>query len=461
MNIGPMTCKALGRFPVRSCAMKPFWFVLGFLLTVPSAGTGLCTESTLIGTQETGHYLFYNSSGNVVAQDTTLSNDENEKPFLRRRDWPDTFGYPLIPLAPNETLSLRIASYNIRAAFPSDRGSDCSHPFGWEARAHQVAEQINFYHPEVIGLQEDTHYQITQLESHLPSYQYIGVNRDDCAMFPDEAGSPLNPFGVTQYDGDCAKSKEHDALVRGGEFNSIWFRPNVLNLQSWGVFWLGLSTAVPGSHFLNSTCTLGEFNASCDVGRIVTWARFQLKSRPYEFYVFNTHVTSNPEGNRRTPDVLIRKMKDIAGSELSYALGDFSTAQFSELYNVYRSYLNDPDNPHPGEAQASRQWPVEADNDYRRGGRVVPPHGTFGPFVDSDSGVYDFIWGRHISVLSMLNDRLGNETDEERRRLRSDHRMVMATVELKNPPSSSSVITLTWSRWVAATILMASWLSTW
>ena len=281
----------------------------------------------------------------------------------------------------------------------------------------QVAEQINFYHPDIIGLQEDTYYQIEQLKLLLPSYHYIGVNRDDCEQTPDEASSPPNPFGVTRYDGDCAASKESDALVRGGEFNSIWFRPDTLDLQSWGVFWLGSSTAKPGSHFLNSTCTLGNFSPSCDVGRIVTWAHFRPQDLPYDFFVFNTHVTSNPEGNKKTPEALIRKIKDIAGNNLSYALGDFATAQFSGTYNEYQSYLNDPDNPHPNEPQALRQWPEEATSEFRRGGRVDPPHGTFGPFVDSESSVYDFIWGYHIKVLSMLNDRLRNTTLEERRRL--------------------------------------------
>lgn len=114
-----------------------------------------------------------------------------------------------------------------------------------------------------------------------------------------------------------------------------------------------------------------------------------------------------------------------------YAVGDFNALQFSETYNGYRSYLNDPDNPHPGEPQARREWPPEANNDFRRGGRIDPPHGNYGPFVDSESHVYNYIWGRHITVLSFLSDRLRNTTQEERRRLRSDHRMLLASVELE------------------------------
>jgi hypothetical protein len=419
----------------RSHPSNLLWPLITILTIIKSVnGTNLCTESSLVGTLESGHYEFYNDSfGNLTSQETTsnASTVSLEHSFLRNRKWPDTLDYLPLSLVPNITLELRIASYNIRAAFPEDRGSDCTHPFGWEARVDQVSEQINFYHPDIIGIQEDTHYQIKQLESYLPDYRYVGVNRDDCQTLPEEAGSPLNPFGVSQYQGDCAASKKPDALVRGGEFNSIWFRPDVVDLQSWGVFWLGSETAKQGSHFLNFTCKLGNFSDSCDVGRVVTWARFRPKDLPFDFFVFNTHVTSNSEGNKKTPETFIRKVQDIAGSKLSYALGDFATAQFSERYKIYQNYLNDPDNPHPNETQALRQWPPEANNDFRRGGRVDPPYGTGGPFVDTEGAVYDFIWGHHIKILSMLNDRLRNTTAEERRRVRSDHRMLLATVELK------------------------------
>jgi len=407
------------------------WLLLAILATImkSTSGISLCTEKTLVGTKETGHYEF------VLSQDALLNagreSKEFEHPLLRNRVWPDTLGFPPLPLKKNVTLDLRIASYNIRGAFPVDRGSDCADPFGWETRVDQIAEQITVYQPDIIGIQEDTHYQITQLKPYLPNYQYIGVNRDDCEESPEEAKSPVNPFGVTRYDGDCEASKKPGALVRGGEFNSIWFRPDVLKLQSWGVFWLGSSTAMPGSHFCHSTCKLGGFSPACDVGRIVTWAHFQSRDLPYDFFVFNTHVTSNVEGKKRTPGTLIRKMKEIAGRNLSYTLGDFGTAQFSQMYDHYNVFLNDPDNPHSGEPQALRQWPKEADNDFRRGGRVDPPYGTYGPFVYSESQVYDFIWGYHIKVLSILNDRLRNTTAEGRRRLRSDHRMLLATVELK------------------------------
>jgi hypothetical protein len=62
------------------------------------------------------------------------------------------------------------------------------------------------------------------------------------------------------------------------------------------------------------------------MGQIGTWACFHPKSLPFDFFLFNTHVTSNSEGNKKTPKMFIRKVKDIAGSKISYALGDFATA---------------------------------------------------------------------------------------------------------------------------------------
>jgi mRNA deadenylase 3'-5' endonuclease subunit Ccr4 len=58
------------------------------------------------------------------------------------------------------------------------------HPFGWEARVDQVSEQINFYHPDIIGIQEDNHYQIKLLKSYLPDYHYVGMNCDNCESLP-------------------------------------------------------------------------------------------------------------------------------------------------------------------------------------------------------------------------------------------------------------------------------------
>lgn len=265
----------------RSSMRNVFLFFLVILTMVKNVhGSGLCTESALVGTRETGHYVFLNTSGIGLEQEVLQAETKQSKHSSLR-----SHIEPLASLQPNETLKLRIGNFNVRAAFPGDRGGDCSHPFAWEHRVDQVAEQVNFYHPDVIGLQEDTHYQIKQLAPYLPSYRYVGVNRDDCEELPDEAKSPLNPFGITKYTGNCSASKEPSVLIHGGEFNSIWFDPQVLTrtLKSWGAFWLGASTAVPGSHFLDYTCTVGNFSSTCDVGRIATWAQFQTKARPHEF----------------------------------------------------------------------------------------------------------------------------------------------------------------------------------
>lgn len=56
----------------------------------------------------------------------------------------------------------------------------------------QVSEQINFYHPDIIGIQEDNHFQIKLLELYLPDYCYIGMNHDDCKSLPERRKQAVN-----------------------------------------------------------------------------------------------------------------------------------------------------------------------------------------------------------------------------------------------------------------------------
>ena len=69
--------------------------------------------------------------------------------------------------------TLKIISFNLRYDNPNDGVNS------WDKRKESVVELINFYNPEILGIQEGLHQQVQYLVKNLSNYEYIGVGRDD------------------------------------------------------------------------------------------------------------------------------------------------------------------------------------------------------------------------------------------------------------------------------------------
>ena len=69
--------------------------------------------------------------------------------------------------------SIKVMTYNIRLDTPQDSVNQ------WPKRTHKVYALVKKYDPDLIGLQEVLHHQLTDLLKNLPAYTYIGVGRDD------------------------------------------------------------------------------------------------------------------------------------------------------------------------------------------------------------------------------------------------------------------------------------------
>jgi hypothetical protein len=69
--------------------------------------------------------------------------------------------------------NLSVMTYNIRYDSPND-GLD-----QWDYRKKILTDQIRFYHPDVIGIQEGLLHQIEYIKDALKNYEYLGVGRDD------------------------------------------------------------------------------------------------------------------------------------------------------------------------------------------------------------------------------------------------------------------------------------------
>lgn len=68
--------------------------------------------------------------------------------------------------------TLRVMSYNIRYDNPDDRPD-------WRARRGPMTRQVNFFAPDILGVQEALMPMVEDLSRGLPDYAHYGVGRDD------------------------------------------------------------------------------------------------------------------------------------------------------------------------------------------------------------------------------------------------------------------------------------------
>src|SRR5690606_19532304 len=143
----------------------------------------------------------------------------------------------------------KVMSYNIKYANENDGQNS------WSLRKEFLTNQIKFYQPDILGLQEAVQLQIEHFSENLPEYAYTGVGRDD------------------------GKTK--------GEFSAIFYNKETYDILEDGTFWL--------------SPTPNEASVGWDaaLNRICTYALFKSKSTGEAFWVFNTHFDHVGEQARR------------------------------------------------------------------------------------------------------------------------------------------------------------------
>lgn len=183
-----------------------------------------------------------------------------------------------------------VGSYNIRCVVHSDeKAGDV-----WKVRYPKLCAQINFLEPDIFGTQEASDKQLKNLLSELPSYAVIGVGRDD------------------------GKKK--------GEHSAIFYNKEKFTLQDKGDFWISPTPEKP---------TMG-WDAACI--RICSWGKFQDKVTKTVLYFFNLHLDHvGIEARQKGCELVLRKIKEIAGDNYVVLTGDFNSDQNSEAYKVFSS----------------------------------------------------------------------------------------------------------------------------
>jgi len=69
--------------------------------------------------------------------------------------------------------NLKIMTYNIRLDNPSDGEN------AWPNRKDYFTDQIQFYSPDIFGVQEATPNQVVDIASALPNYNKFGIGREE------------------------------------------------------------------------------------------------------------------------------------------------------------------------------------------------------------------------------------------------------------------------------------------
>jgi endonuclease/exonuclease/phosphatase family metal-dependent hydrolase len=177
-----------------------------------------------------------------------------------------------------------VATYNLRFDNPRDTGNL------WVDRAPMVAALIQFHEFDIFGTQEALKNQLDDVSKSLPDFDRYGAGRDD--------------------------GKE------GGEHSAIFFRKTRFALLRKGDFWLSETPDKP---------TMGWDAVCCK--RICSWVYLQDKQTKKKFYVFNAHFDHQGKVARvESGKLIVRKVKEIAGTEPVLVMGDLNGNQQSEWY---------------------------------------------------------------------------------------------------------------------------------
>ena len=181
---------------------------------------------------------------------------------------------------------MTIATYNIRNDANSD---DAKNGNGWQQRLPEVCKLIRNNNFDIFGTQEGLYHQLRDIKEQLSGFDYIGVGRDDGRQ--------------------------------AGEYSAIFYKTDRFTLLDSGNFWLSANPSVPN---------LG-WDAVCI--RICSWGKFKERGSDKVFYLFNLHTDHvGVEARKKGAELVLAKIKEIAGINPTILTGDFNVDQRNESY---------------------------------------------------------------------------------------------------------------------------------
>ena len=196
---------------------------------------------------------------------------------------------------------LHIGTFNVRWADPNDGAHR------WDQRKSRLFDFLRAWEPDVLGLQEPLHSQLTEIRHALPRYEAAAVGREDGQ--------------------------------EGGEFCPIFYQSARFELADSGTFWFSETPETPGSR------GWGSWHP-----RICTWVHLKERSSGTAFYVYNLHWDNESQTAREnSARILLERIRQRPSADPVIVLGDFN----AEAGNAAVARLSAPGSPVPTSALAS------------------------------------------------------------------------------------------------------------
>jgi len=188
---------------------------------------------------------------------------------------------------------LKIMSYNIKLDYPKEGENS------WTNRKPFFINQLKFYEPDVLGVQEAMLNQMKDMDSLLVDYSYVGVGRDD--------GKEL------------------------GEYSAIFYKTKQFNVLKSGTFWLSETP---------EKVSMG-WDAVCN--RVCTYVLLEDNISGTIFWAFNTHFDHvGTVARKNSAALIIEKIKELNTSNYPMVLmGDFNMEPTHESIAAIKTVLKD------------------------------------------------------------------------------------------------------------------------
>ena len=182
----------------------------------------------------------------------------------------------LLPVFFLNAQEVELMSYNIKYANENDGENS------WSQRKQFITNQLKFYEPDIIGLQEALLSQIEHFTSELDNFEFVGKARED------------------------GKQK--------GEYTAILYNNNKFEILEDHTFWLSETPGVVSTGW------------DAALPRVCTYALFRNKETETRFWVFNTHFDHIGEKARQnSAKLILQKIKEVNLEDLPVILtGDLN-----------------------------------------------------------------------------------------------------------------------------------------
>ena len=259
--------------------------------------------------------------------------------------------------------NIKLITYNIRLDVAIDGEND------WTHRKDFFASQIQFYEPDIFGVQEAKPNQVIDINALLPLYANVGMGRE----------------GEGQ-----------------GESSNIYYKKDRFIVSESSTFWL---SETPNE-------ISNGWDAACN--RVCTYALFKDQKTKTTFWVFNTHLDHiGEEARTKGMELILSKIELLNTKKYPvFFMGDFNSEPDTDRIIQLKKIMND-----------SRDISKE---------KPFGPSGTFNNFKHDQAvtKLIDYVFVSKNNKFEVL--KYAVLSDSKDLRYPSDHLPVFVEVNLNN-----------------------------